>query len=72
MMLQLSAVTHEFENLRSFEIEKGRYFSPEESANGKNVAIIGYEIAKRLFDKADPVGKQIFYQGPQNTGYRGI
>ncbi len=35
------AVTSEFENIRSFEIEKGRYFSPEESASGKNVAIIG-------------------------------
>ncbi len=57
------AVTHEFENLRSFEIEKGRYFSPEESASGKNVAIIGYEVAKRLFEKADPIGKQIVIGG---------
>jgi putative ABC transport system permease protein len=53
------AVTHEFEGLRSFEIEKGRYFSPEESASGKNVAIVGYEIAGRLFENANPVGKQI-------------
>jgi putative ABC transport system permease protein len=57
------AVTHEFENLRSFEIEKGRYFSPEESASGKNVAILGYEVASRLFEKADPVGKQIIIGG---------
>ncbi len=53
------AATHEFENLRSFEIEKGRYFSPDESATGKNTAILGAEIASRLFDNADPVGKQI-------------
>jgi len=57
------AITHEFENLRSFEIEKGRYFSPEESASGKNVAIIGYEVANRLFDKAEPIGKQITIGG---------
>jgi putative ABC transport system permease protein len=57
------AVTHEFENLRSFEIDNGRYFSPEESATGKNVAIIGYEVAKRLFEKADPIGKQISIGG---------
>ena len=57
------AVTHEFENLRSFEIEKGRYFSPEESAAGRNVAIIGYEVARRLFDDAEPVGKQIIVGG---------
>jgi len=57
------ATTHEFEELRSFEIETGRYFTPEESSSGKNVAIIGYEMASRLFDKADPVGKQITIAG---------
>jgi putative ABC transport system permease protein len=59
----LMAVTHEFENLRSFEIENGRYFSPEESSSGKNVAIIGYEVASRLFEKSSPVGKQITIGG---------
>lgn len=53
------AVTHEFEALRTFEIEKGRYFSPEESSSGKNVVILGYEIADRLFEDINPVGKQI-------------
>jgi putative ABC transport system permease protein len=53
------AATHEFENLRSFDIEKGRYFSPGESATGKNAAIVGAVLAEKLFDKADPVGKQI-------------
>ncbi|MDQ1296332.1 MAG: putative transport system permease protein, partial [Bacteroidota bacterium] len=53
------AVTHEYENIRSFEIEKGRYFSPEESASGKNVTIVGAALAERLFDKADPISKQI-------------
>jgi putative ABC transport system permease protein len=57
------AATHEFENLRSFEIEKGRYFSPDESASGKNVAIMGAEVAERLFEKADPVGKEIIVDG---------
>jgi putative ABC transport system permease protein len=57
------ATTHEFENLRTFEIENGRYFSPEESASGKNVVIVGAVIADRLFEKADPVGKQITIAG---------
>jgi putative ABC transport system permease protein len=57
------AVTHDFENLRSFEIENGRYFSPEESASGENIAIVGAVIAERLFEKADPVGKQITIAG---------
>jgi putative ABC transport system permease protein len=57
------AATHEFENVRSFEIEKGRYFSPEESASGKNVAIVGAVLAERLFEKTNPVGKQITIGG---------
>jgi len=57
------AATHEFENLRSFEIENGRYFSPKESATGKNVAIVGAVIAEKLFEKADPIGKQITIAG---------
>jgi putative ABC transport system permease protein len=57
------SVTHEFENIRSFEIENGRYFSPEESASGKNVVIIGAVIAEKLFEKSDPVGKQITIEG---------
>jgi putative ABC transport system permease protein len=61
------AVTPEFDNIRSFEIENGRYFSPEESASGKNVAIVGAVIAERLFDKTNPVGKQITISGKRTN-----
>ena len=57
------AVTPEFDNIRSFEIDNGRYFTPEESASGKNVAILGAVIAERLFDKSEPVGKQVTISG---------
>lgn len=61
------AVTNEFDNIRTFEIENGRYFSPEEFASGKNVAVIGAVIAERLFEKADPVGKQVTIAGKKVT-----
>ena len=61
------AATNEFENVRSFEIENGRYFSPEESASGKNVAIVGAVIGERLFEKSDPVGKQITVAGKKTN-----
>jgi putative ABC transport system permease protein len=57
------ATTPEFQEIRSSEIANGRFFSPEESASGKNVAIIGAVLAEKLFDKADPVGKQITIDG---------
>jgi putative ABC transport system permease protein len=61
------AVTPEFDNIRSFEIEKGRYFSPEEAASGKNVAIVGAVLAEKLFKKSDPVGKQITIAGKRTN-----
>jgi putative ABC transport system permease protein len=51
----IGAVSNEFENVRSFDIEKGRYFSPVEESSGKNVTILGAEIAEKLFVKANPV-----------------
>ena len=63
----VAAVTPEFENVRSFEIDKGRYFSPFEASAGKNVALIGAVIAERLFEKADPVGKEITISGFKTT-----
>jgi putative ABC transport system permease protein len=61
------AVTPEFDAIRSFEIEKGRYFSPDESTSGKNVTLIGAVIAEKLFEKSDPVGKQITIAGKKAT-----
>jgi putative ABC transport system permease protein len=57
------AATHEIENLRSFEIENGRYFSPYESSSGRPVAILGAVIAERLFENVNPVGKEITIAG---------
>jgi putative ABC transport system permease protein len=60
---QIWAPTYEWSEIRSFELEEGRYFTPEESASGKNVAILGNKVAEELFDKSDPVGKQITVAG---------
>jgi putative ABC transport system permease protein len=63
----VGATTIEFDEVRAFEIEKGRYFSQTEALAGKNVAIIGAEVAKNLFDKLDPVGKEISIAGFKTT-----
>ena len=65
--IEIMAVTPEFENIRSFEIESGRYFSSEEAASGKNVAVIGAIIAEKLFKKEDAVGKQITIAGKRTN-----
>ena len=63
----VAAGTIGFQDLRSFEIESGRYFSSFEVSTGKNVAVIGAEIAKRLFDNIDPIGKEITIGGFKTT-----
>lgn len=41
-------------------VEQGRYFTPEEVESGRNVAIIGYEVAKALFPNGEfPIGEMI-------------
>ena len=59
----IGAVTEDLEKIASFEIEKGRYFSAYELNSGNNVAVIGAEIADRLFENANPVGKTITLAG---------
>ncbi len=59
----IAAVTDNLEKVISFDIEKGRYFSPYEYSSGANVAVMGAETAERLFREEDPVGKEIKLQG---------
>ena len=59
----LAGVTNDLERVVAFEIEKGRYFSPFEYTSGSNVAVLGAEIAERLFEKADPIGKEVTMSG---------
>ena len=59
----LAGVTNDLEKVVSFEIERGRYFSPFEYSSGSNVAVLGAEVAERLFENADPVGKEVTISG---------
>ena len=59
----VAAVTDNLENVIAFEIEKGRYFSMYEYSRGSNVAVLGAEIADRLFSEEDPLGKEIKVRG---------
>jgi putative ABC transport system permease protein len=59
---EILATTHDLINTWSLEIEKGRYFTESESNSGASLAILGSELAKRLFDQVNPVGKTIKIQ----------
>ena len=52
-------VSQDFDRVWKFEMAEGRYFSAAESNSGKNVCLIGSEIATNLFQEANPVGQKI-------------
>jgi len=53
------AVSHDYPNVMNLELQDGRYFTEIESNGGRNIAIIGSEIAENLYQGANPIGKTI-------------
>lgn len=56
-------VTYEFVDIQRLELREGRFFNEPESNSGQPVAVLGYEIAKGLFEDSDPIGKTIRLYG---------
>lgn len=49
-----------YDNIFTVDVESGRYLTADELAAGRNVAIIGYEIAQALFPNGEnPLGESI-------------
>ncbi|HIE66334.1 MAG: ABC transporter permease [Nitrospira sp.] len=43
--------------IQNYEIDRGRFFSEEDTGRFKKVAVLGKEIVKDLFEEEDPLGK---------------
>ncbi|MGV3698083.1 ABC transporter permease [Flavobacterium sp.] len=65
--VNMVAVTSEFVDVQRMEFDKGRFFNELESNSGKQVVVLGYDIAEQLFDNADPIGKTIRMYGQRFT-----
>jgi len=53
-----------YNNIFEVNVEKGRYFIPEELEGGRSVAIIGHEVSQALFpNDEDPIGQSIKVKG---------
>jgi len=49
-----------YENIFTVDIERGRFLSPDEVNRGRNVVVIGYEVAQGLFPNGeDPIGQDV-------------
>ena len=56
---QIQGVTEGYLEFKTFDAEKGRMISPVEISRKRNVALIGSELATRLFGQSDPLDKVI-------------
>jgi len=63
----ITAYTKDFEIIRTLSLNKGRYFSSIESKTGKNLAVLGHEIAEKLFRGISPLNKEIKIAGNKVT-----
>ncbi|PKM77921.1 MAG: multidrug ABC transporter substrate-binding protein [Firmicutes bacterium HGW-Firmicutes-15] len=57
----LEGTTDQYAQVRNVKMEKGRFFSKFEVLGESNVAVVGSEVVKKLFDdpNADVIGRQI-------------
>ncbi len=51
--------TPEYEDVRKAPAHRGRYFTAEDNASSRRVALVGTTVAKNLFMDGDPIGSRI-------------
>lgn len=53
------AATSELADLNNWNIAQGRFFNESEERSLARVVVLGHEVAKKLFEEENPIGKQI-------------
>jgi putative ABC transport system permease protein len=61
--VSLRGVTHEYIQFASYSVERGRLLTPVEVERNRPVAVIGWDVADRLFGDTDPLDKVIKIRG---------
>jgi putative ABC transport system permease protein len=56
---QVTGVSPDYINFSTYDVERGRLISPVEIATNRPVAIIGWDVADKLFGQIDPIDKTI-------------
>lgn len=56
-----------YPKVQNVEMEKGEFFSEEESNAGNNVIVLGYDVATSLFPNGDELGQIVKIKIPNNN-----
>lgn len=65
--IQVIAVSHDYDKVKTLDLAQGRYFTEQESNSGRSICIIGDVIAQVLFPYQSPIGKEIKLMGRRLT-----
>ena len=65
--IDYSGATASFAEVNSFDISEGRFYTDAEDLHREEVAVIGYDVVKALFQDEDPIGKPILVAGTTYT-----
>jgi len=55
----IAGVTPEFLPVRQFEVAQGRFFSTSDLSSARNVAVVGPDLATKLFGNRSAIGRQL-------------
>ena len=56
---QVTGVSPEYVDFSTYDVDRGRLISPVEISTNRPVAVIGWDVADKLFGQADPIDKVI-------------
>src|SRR5881628_1552158 len=56
---QVTAATELYFDIRSLRVEQGRAFTAQEVEAGMPVLVLGHELADKLFEGQDPIGREV-------------
>ena len=57
--VQVRGVTRDYVYFSTFDVDRGRLISPAEVDSSRPVAVLGWEVADKLFGPADPLDKVV-------------
>lgn len=65
--VQVTPVSNEIYDIDNLKLYKGRFYNETESNHGAPVIVLGYNLAKNVFENVEPIGKVIRVYGRKLT-----
>ncbi len=61
--LNVVPVSDEFDDIQKLDFQQGRFYNEAESNSGLPLVVLGFEVAQKLFENSDPIGRDVRLYG---------